>query len=52
MALGENFQDLKELIARRNPAFVFTGSQADFIHQISRQLGKGHLLHYADETAH
>lgn len=39
MLMGNKLDDLKELIAHKNPAFVFAGKQADFIYSLSKRLG-------------
>jgi len=36
IVMGENAKDLESLLARQNPAFILTGSQASFIHSISQ----------------
>jgi protein-tyrosine phosphatase len=37
ITLGENAKDLEVLLAKQNPAFQLTGSQADFIRRLSSQ---------------
>jgi len=39
LAMGEKLEKMKTLIARQNPAFVFAGRQAEFIHSFSEKLG-------------
>lgn len=39
MVLGEKLGQLKELIAKQNPSFIFAGKQAEFIHALAERLG-------------
>ena len=38
MVMGEKLDDLKILIARQNPAFVFAGKQTEFLHSLAERL--------------
>lgn len=38
LALGEKLADLRELISRQNPTFVFAGPQSAFIERMAQQL--------------
>lgn len=38
LVLGENFESLKERLARQNPFFKLTGPQADFLHSVAERV--------------
>jgi len=38
MLMGEKFEELRELLSKKNPAYVLTGPQGDFVRSLAGTL--------------